>query len=193
MSQPPDELQALWLADPGGAESKVSLAEIRDRARSFDARIARRNRLEYLAGGAAAAAYIAFAFLLDNPIVRFGAILCALGGLVVLWQLHRQARSASREELVHAADRWIDFHRATLIRQRDALRNVWSWYLGPLLPGLIVFTIGVGGTLPLAIGVPVSLGLLFVIGVTFRAIGRMNRAGAAKLQAEIDALGGSPT
>ncbi|MDT9600500.1 hypothetical protein [Sphingosinicella rhizophila] len=191
MSNAPDELQAMWLAPSGNEEERMTLAEIRDRANRIDARVARRNRIEYIAGGAAAAAYVAIGFLSESPIVRLGAIMCALGGFVVMWQLHRQARSASREEYEHVADRWIDFHRAMLVRQRDALRSIWSWYLGPLVPGLIVFTVGIGEGLPAPVGVPTTIGVLVIIGVIFQAIARLNRKAAARLQAEIDLLDGS--
>lgn len=36
----------------------------------------------------------------------------------------------------------IDAHGAELVRQRDALRSAWLWYIGPLLPGLALFLWG---------------------------------------------------
>jgi len=36
----------------------------------------------------------------------------------------------------------IDFHRSELMRQHDLLATVWSWYLLPFTPGLVVFLIG---------------------------------------------------
>lgn len=189
MSQQTDELQAMWRAYPRADEKEMTLADIRRRAQGFERRIGRRNRIEYGAGVASAGLYAAFVLLFENPIVRLGAALCVVGILLVLWQLHRRARAASREELARVADRWPDFHRAALIRQRDALRAIWTWYLGPLLPGLIILVIGAGAARPPAIGVPITVGVLVLIGVVFQMIASLNRKAAAKLQVEIDALG----
>jgi hypothetical protein len=38
----------------------------------------------------------------------------------------------------------LQFHRRELVRQRDLLRSVWLWYIGPFVPGIVVFGMGVG-------------------------------------------------
>ena len=37
----------------------------------------------------------------------------------------------------------MHFHRRELVRQRDLLRSVLWWYIGPFVPGLVVFGSGV--------------------------------------------------
>jgi Flp pilus assembly protein TadB len=57
-----------------------------------------------------------------------------------MWQLHRRARARPLPEAL--AGSLMEFHRAELARQRDALRSVWRWYIGPLVPGLVLFLCG---------------------------------------------------
>jgi hypothetical protein len=78
------------------------------------------------------------------------------------------------------------FHRRQMERQRDLLRSVWTWYLLPMLPGLIVLQIGVALAHPDRVGraVAVVIGTLALSAV----IGGLNRWGATRIQARIDAL-----
>ncbi|MES1199011.1 MAG: hypothetical protein ABUS48_03425, partial [Pseudomonadota bacterium] len=36
----------------------------------------------------------------------------------------------------------LAFHRSELLRQQQALEGVWLWYIGPMVPGLLVFVLG---------------------------------------------------
>ena len=79
----------------------------------------------------------------------------------------------------------LKFQCTELARQRDALRSVWLWYLGPLLPGLVVFMWGrQGGSAHHPVELLVD-GLMLAV---FVAIAWLNRRSAAKLQRQIDAL-----
>jgi hypothetical protein len=35
----------------------------------------------------------------------------------------------------------LQFHRSELERQRDFISHIWRWYLGPLIPGMVVLTV----------------------------------------------------
>lgn len=169
----------------------MSLADIHQRAEHFQSRIRWRNLIEY---GASAIAVFAFgwtALAADNAIVQVACGLIMLGTLYVAWNLATIARSASKAEM-NAAANWADFHRAELVRQRDALNGIWRWYLGPLVPGLALFWIGVGFASPA--GAPwwaqiVVAMLGAAIGAAvFIGIAEMNKRAAKKLEAEIAAL-----
>ncbi len=112
-----------------------------------------------------------------------------LGTLLVLWNLHRQARRASAEEVQSAAASWRDFHRAELVRQRDALRSVWLWYLAPMLPGMLLLFAGSSQVLSGGWPALVSFGLVAAfVGAVFVTIGVLNSKAAKRLQEEIEAL-----
>ncbi len=76
-------------------------------------------------------------------------------------------------------------YRTELERQRDLLRRVWLWYLGPLIPGGVVMYWGLGAADRYSVqslvgGTVVMLFLLL--------IGKLNKMAAGQLQHEIDEL-----
>lgn len=180
------EIKQLWKSQ--SAETVIfSADELQARARAFQHRINRRNRIELAAGAAVIAAYCIYFWLFPFLWIRTGCVLVVLGVLVVLHQLHRRARSRTppAESLAMAH---LAFYRAELVRQRDALRDVWLWYVAPFVPGLLVFRWGVETELASSgagwRGPLVHLAMAaFALGVMW-----LNRRSARKLQLEIDAL-----
>jgi positive regulator of sigma E activity len=86
-------------------------------------------------------------------------------------------------------DSCLDFHRRELVRQRDLLRSVWSWYLGPLVPGMVVFLFGsilqkVRQPTDWLKALPVAA--FMAAGFWFTA--RLNRRAAGCLQRQIEEL-----
>jgi hypothetical protein len=180
------EIKQLWKSQPAETAS-FSADELQARARAFGHRIQRRNRVELAAGAAAIAVYGIYFWLFPFPWIRTGCVLVALGTLVALHQLHRRAGSrtppAESLGLAHLA-----FYRAELVRQRDALRAAWRWYVAPFAPGLVVFMWGVERELA---GPRAGWrGLLIHLAMVAAALGVVwwNRRAARKLQLEIDAL-----
>lgn len=169
----------------------MTIAEVRARAHAFQSRIRWRNWTEY----AAAAFVIVFfgwtAASVPLPVMQIGAVLIMLGAVYVCWKLNALARAASKG----AADAALSiaaFHRAELVRQREALRTVWRWYLAPFAPGMVVFLAGVAFApeleAPLAAKVGVfALGIGFV-GAMFAAVAWLNARAVKQLDAEIAAL-----
>jgi hypothetical protein len=164
----------------------MSLADIHVRAERFQSRIRVRNWIEYAAGAVVIVAFTAMALEAPNWGVRAGTGLIILGVFIIAWNLATLAGAARRDEGMA----WADFHRAELVRQRDALRSVWRWYLAPVVPGLAVFIAASAFStgLPLAGGLVVTLLGFAWIGAVFAAIAWINARAARRLDAEIAAL-----
>jgi hypothetical protein len=137
-----DSLQSLWTSQTE-EPFVMSLAELSARAKLLHTRVRFRNIIEYAAGVIVVVAFTGVAIVASGTLVRVGSALIALGAVFVCWRLHVLARAAKLREF-ETAESCADFHRGELVRQRDALRGIWRWYLGPLVPGLLVYWIGVG-------------------------------------------------
>lgn len=186
-----DHLRTLWTAQQEDPFS-MSSADLRNRAQRLQSGIRLRNLIEYLAACIVVVTFGWVAAVASGGVAQAGAALIAIGAIYVSWRLHALARAASREEEAAAADSCADFHRAELVRQRDALRAIWSWYLGPLVPGLVLFWIGVGVApsveLPLIGRIVMAAAGLAIGAAVFFGIAAMNGRAASALQTEIDAL-----
>ena len=166
----------------------MSLADIHTRAEKFQSRIRTRNWIEYAAGALVIFGFGWVATVPVGPIVQAACALIVVGTLYVMWKLATLARATGK---VDDAVSWADFHRAELVRQRDALNGIWRWYLGPLVPGLLLFWIGVALTLtelPLAARLVTALLGLAIAAAAFFGIAYLNKRAARTLQAEIEAL-----
>jgi hypothetical protein len=184
------KLRALWSGQPAHGAA-ITLDDVKTKSPAFQSAIRRRNITEYAASVLVIGVFGAMAVLFPEPIVQAGAALVVAGTLYVVWQLWRQARAASTGE-IDAAVSLLDFHRAELARQRAALATVWSWYLLPFAPGILVFLAGVAFTpanpAPLPAKLVVFFGGLIFVGVLFSAIGWLNARAVRQLDAEIAAL-----
>jgi hypothetical protein len=186
-----DPLQTLWKSQNQEIFT-MSLADIHTRAARFQSRIRTRNLIEYAAAALVVTVFAWIAWEIPQPVVRAGAALMALGALYVCWRLHAMARAASAEEMNAGAQTWADFHRAELVRQRQALSTVWRWYLAPFIPGVIVFVAGVAFAPEL--GAPFWAGAAtFAAGAgfvaaLFAAVSWLNARAVRRLDAEIAAL-----
>ncbi len=179
-----DDLQSLWTTQKEEPFS-MSLSDLRARAQLLQSRVRRRNLIEYAAAALVVVAFGWVAFTASSIVGQAGAALIVIGTLYVCWRLYALARAAEVGGF-ETAESCADFHRGELVRQRDALRGIWRWYLGPLVPGMVVFWIGVGaapsgGIAKAAIGLGIGAAVFF-------GIAKANAAAAKALQAEIDAL-----
>ena len=145
--------------------------------------MSRRNRGEYIASALVVALYSFFFYTSDGFWTQMGALLVIGGTLYVAFQLRR--RGSSRTVLLGTDS--ISFHRAELQRQRDALRSIWRWYLGPLVPGLTVFVVGSEVDEPPIEWVPLLVCLVLVLAV-FGVTARLNHWAAWQMQRELDEL-----
>jgi Flp pilus assembly protein TadB len=180
---PPHDIKALWREQKTEGHP-MSLAQIH--ARGFQSRIRRRNLVEYVASAIVVAAFSGYVVFLPSPILKLASAMIVVGTLLVVWQLHKRGSARSLPPGASGQSS-LAFHRAELVRQRDALRTVWLWYLMPFAPGMVLFNAGLllhqpGPPLTQRLPVPV------VGAAVFLGIWLLNRRGAKRLQREIDDL-----
>jgi hypothetical protein len=178
----------VWQSQPTEGV-RMSVAEVHAKASAFQRKIWGRNLREY-AAAAIVVVFFGYRFLQTlDPFIRAGMALIIAGTCYLTWQLH--VRGSSRELPKEAGlSSFIEFQRSQLIRQRDMLSNLWSWYLGPLLPGMVVLMVAVGH----ATAGRVSHAWLFtaiylgIVAVAFGAIDLLNKRAARRLQRQIEEL-----
>ncbi|WEK47577.1 MAG: hypothetical protein P0Y56_04595 [Candidatus Andeanibacterium colombiense] len=165
-----------------------SMDEVRAGADRLYRKVRLRNRIEYAACTVAVACFGVYVFVLEPVLQKIGSALIVAGTVFAAWQLHRRASAVAPE----AAGQMpvLDFARAQLARQRDALLSIFWWYLLPFIPGLAIFMAGTitarpphswGQAIGSAIGCAVTVGL-------FAGLWWLNRRVAAKLQKRIDEI-----
>ena len=185
---PNDDIRNLWQAH-GSADAPLTLEELRKKGAKFRTTIARRNLREYAAVALMVPYFSYFAWTARLPLMRVGNGLLAAALLYMAYQLHRRA-SASPAHGELAWQSCLAFHRAQLERQRDALSGIWSWYLGPLIPGFATITIAIA--IPLfhkSIAAGLSSFLWIVLpAIVLWQVARINKGAAAKIQRQIDEL-----
>jgi uncharacterized protein len=164
---------------------KLSADAIRKRAGKFEHKISRRNLREYIASLLAAVGFVYFFAKADDVLFRvtWGVFIAGMGWVVV--QLHRKG-SARSMPAASGASTCREFFRAELERQRDVVSNIWPWYLAPLIPGFVVYTVAYAVAFPR----PASwAGLALLDGIVvalFLLVWKMNRRAARCLQRTID-------
>jgi hypothetical protein len=186
-----DPLQKLWTQQTQEPFT-MSLADVHLHAQKFQSRVRLRNTMEYVAAAFVVVFFAWTAVTVPEPIVQVGAGLIMAGALYVCWQLYRLGRAATRGELDAGAQSWAAFHRGELVRQREALRTVWSWYLAPFVPGMLVFLAGVSFTdanpAPLPARLAVFLAGVGMMAAVFAVIAWINALAVKKIDAQIAAL-----
>jgi len=183
-SPPNDRLKSVWQNQPSEG-IRVSVDEIRRWAGKFHEKICWRNAREYVAG-VVVVVFFGFEFCrASDAAVRVAYGLIIAGIVYVIWHLHRRGSARNLPADLGLAS-GLEFYRRELERQRDLLQSVWGWYLGPLIPGLVLLTVARARTNP---GHARDIGLsLALFALVFVFIGRLNRRAARKLQRQIDEL-----
>ena len=186
----PDDMRSVWQSQ-GSGTTPPPLEEIRGQAGKFRSEIAGRNFREYLVAGGLMLYFAYLAWTARMEMMRVGYVLMIAGLVDVVWQLHRRA-SAGPAPVDLGGKSCLAFYRAELERQRDALRAVWRWYLGPLAPGLAVIAAAgcLAGFRHSALAGCVATVFAGLAALVLWSLGRINQKAAAKLQRQIDGLGG---
>jgi hypothetical protein len=185
----PDPVKQAWQAS-AAAPALPDLAAVRSGADRFYRGIRRRNAIEYAACVFVVICFSAYVVFLPFLAMRIGAAMIVVGALVVAWQIHRLASAAPPPDLA-AAEPILIHQRAQLARQRDALAGIFTWYLLPLIPGLLVMTLGpalqhgVAGLLH----APRAMWITLILSVaTFTGVWLLNQRGAKRLGKLIDEI-----
>ena len=186
---PEDFARGSWQAD-STALPLPPIAELRARAGRFRRKIVLRNLIEYVAGLFVLAMFGMGMVTAPLMAMRIGSALVVGGTLVVLWQLHRRASPLTPME--HGGQlSLLEYERRELARQRDALDSVFTWYLLPLIPGMLVILSGPLLSLPLARwGWPPAERMLVTgcVMAVFVGVYVLNKLAARRLQSQIEAI-----
>jgi hypothetical protein len=178
--------QNIWLRQPLEG-IQMSAEVLRNRAGKFERRIMRRNLREYVSSLVAAGAFIYFFTTTQAVLFRLAYALFIAGLAWIVFQLHRKG-SAKTIPADMGTSTSLQFFRAELERQRDVVKNVWSWYLSPLVPGFIVLTAGSVTARPYPHGLASAAILDAFVAALFFVVWKMNVRAARCLQRMIDEL-----
>jgi hypothetical protein len=183
-----DAVRAAWRS--GSEESYiVSVEELRARAKELSTSVRRRNLAEYCAGAVVAVIDAYYFFHFGSLLARAGSALMLAAIAWILWHLHHYGSAGSMPSQSRPS---LDFLTGELIRQRDLLRNVWNWYLLPLVPGMTLFLLGLHAVKG-ASGAPLvsERAILHTVAacvIGFALIAFANNRMAGRLQRQIDHL-----
>ncbi len=181
-----DDLKRLWKEQPMTTTS-LSLDELRRGATRLHRRVLLRNAFEYAVSVFVIAGFVFHFVNFPFLLMRIGSVLVIAGVVTIAWQMHR--RASSRPLPADAGGQtWLEFRRAQLVRQRDALRSAWLWYVMPLVPGLAVFRWGVETELDAHAPFVRGWGADLFVAAVLVACAAWNRHGARRLQRRIDEL-----
>lgn len=183
-----DPIVTLWTAQHRDARGP-SPAELAERARVLRRRVWRRDAIEYAAGALVAVAFSWMGLASPDWGVRIACLVQVVGVLVVMRNLWTRRPTDDPAALDRDA---LSHLRALLTEQRDALASVGRWYIGPMLPGMILFLAAVSRVTASKTGWGPALGVAalaaaIVCGV-FYGVLRLNRHAARTLDNQIAAL-----
>jgi hypothetical protein len=187
MSAASEDLRQLWQRQALDAP-RISLAYILQRTGSLERRTRIRNAFEYV-GGIAGVVWVLWSgwdFIRPRPLMTVSIVLWVLAMIYVLAQWHRRASAQTPADQLGTLDA-LQFYRQQLVRQRDARRGNWRWWLPAFAPFLIVmfsaFIVEVHPTPWVAI---LGLAAWVVFGLTMTVL--CYEKVARRFQQEIDAL-----
>lgn len=184
-NHPDHSAQQLWQCQPVEGIT-MSIEEIRRRSARFERKIMWRNLREYLAS-LFAVGLLGYFFATSQGLFRVTFALFILGLVSMVVQLYRRGSTRSMPGALDTSAS-AQFYRAELQRQLDLVRSVWWWYLAPLVPGFIVYTIASAVLLPRP-SAWLRLALLDgIVAAMFFWIWRMNTRAAICLRRMIDEL-----
>lgn len=183
-----DAVRAAWRSENEELYT-ISVEELRSKAEQLSARVHRRNLVEYCAA-ALVAAIDCYYFL------HFGSLLARIGSALMLaaiaWIVLHLRQHGSIAPIPMQTLQSLDFLTVELMRQRDLLRDVWNWYLLPLIPGMTLFLLGLhqikgaGGSSLVSERALLHTVAACIIG--FALIAFANNVAAGRLQRQIDHL-----
>jgi hypothetical protein len=183
-----EDLKDLWQSQDV-PKTEIDMQALSIKATDFQKTIKRRNLLEYAAALLVVPVFVHGALYAEPTLTRIGAILIVLGVGVVVTHIHLRGHASSEAPPVDGpTQRLVAWHRAELERQRQLLLRVPVWYVGPLIPGMVLHQGGYA--LERSEAWPSSLFAILLASGIVVAILWANRAGARKLERQIAELDG---
>jgi len=187
MSVTSESLQQAWQRQALDAP-RVTLDYLRHRIDGLRRRSRIRNAFEYVLGvsGIVFCITVGWDFIRPRPLMSLGVVLWALAMIYIMVQWHRRASAQDPADQLGTLDA-LQFYRHQLVRQRDARRGNWRWWLPPLAPGLVLmFAAFIVEVQPTPWSVIAGFSAWLVFGVGMGVVGY--ERDARGLQKEIDAL-----
>ena len=182
-NEPETPAHRLWNEQPQG-DHRISLDDVRERARRFDKKVRRGRQLAaVLVGLLTVANAIQAVWPGRNAVERSGDILIVMAFVLTGYQYRRDTRHWSQSDGPGAVS-CVDFYRALLIRERD-FSGQSRRYILPFVPGVgLALT---GGILKAPSGA--RMFWLPVLGIgLFAALSWWNAWTARRLQREIERI-----
>lgn len=183
-----DPVIQLWASQPVTPVA-IDTSDMAARADRLASRIRCRDAIEYAASAMVVVAFGWIGYAFDDALFRIACTAIIFGTLIVirnLWVRRVRSDPALLGQASHI------HYRAELVRQRDSLASVWRWYLGPFVPGLLLFQFAIWRlTAPATGPMAATIGLLptaLPIFAIFIGIHWLNRIAARRMTRLIEAL-----
>jgi hypothetical protein len=121
-------------------EDTVTLANIHEKAARFQRRVYWGNMVEYGGSLLGVAIFGLYVWLLPGWMTKLGSALIIVAIFFIMWQLARRGKAHALPEATALG--LVDFHRRELVRRRNLLDSAWSWYILPVMPGMVLMLLG---------------------------------------------------
>jgi len=163
-----DELKAIWKTSNERMEyinlHSVKLNNMNDKIKKFEKTINSRNTVEIIVAIGLIIIYSIFFYIKPTPLAKIGAFLLLLYCFNVIYQLRRTAAKQPSFDITLSLKEQLLAYQVYVLEEQKLYKNIFYWYLLPMLPGLILFLIGTGTRLLPAI---VYFGLFIPLVFTF--------------------------
>lgn len=181
---PKTSIQELWQCQPVEG-TRMSIDDIRRRAVKFERRVFWMNAREYVGGAIGIALFGYFLSRAHDNLSRVAFGLLIAGLAYALIHIYRKGRPGTASEQVGA--QCAEFFVEELERTRKLVSNLW-WYLGPLVPGLVLLAVASAIAHPQPKALLIQAIANLFIAATFLFVIRLNARAARCLQKQIDEL-----
>jgi len=176
--------QEIWQSQPSQG-MQMSTEAIRKRAAKFERKIVRRNLRESVAAVVVAGLFTYFIVTTHETVFRVTYGLFIAGMIWVMAQLWKKGAPRTMPADIGNST-CLEFLRSELERQRDLIKDVWTWYLAPLVPGYAALNVAMAVTQPSKLVRLAVLDVFFV--ALFVGCWQLNLWAARCLQRSIDQL-----
>lgn len=159
------------LSEAGFHPAVATLDNIPERAQRFEKLIRKRNLGEYC--GAVLVVFLVGIQVTRNGVSGSPAVMLA-GVAFVAWYLYRHGTPRETPTGVESAD-MLRFYRGELARQASLLRNVFWWYLAPMIPGALLGIAASRGASAQIFAASFAAVFILVFGLNQRAVKGLER------------------